>query len=96
MAQIPEIYSYWRSSASWRVRIALAYKGVDYEYRAVHLVRDGGEQHSDAYRAKNPIFFSLAMLIGGLPKSTSISFVIRSKRRSIRWPTILMKHLSIP
>ncbi len=49
------LYSYFRSSASYRVRIALALKGLDYEYRAVHLVADGGQQHSDAYRAKNPM-----------------------------------------
>ena len=35
-----ELFSYWRSSASYRVRIALALKGLDYTYRAVHLPRD--------------------------------------------------------
>jgi maleylacetoacetate isomerase len=35
-----ELFSYWRSSASYRVRIALALKGLDYTYRAVHLQRD--------------------------------------------------------
>ena len=34
-----ELYNYFRSSASWRVRIALALKGLDYDYLAVHLVR---------------------------------------------------------
>lgn len=48
------LYGYWRSSASYRVRMALNLKGLDYEQRAVHLVRGGGEQHSDAYRALNP------------------------------------------
>jgi maleylpyruvate isomerase len=36
------------------VRIALAHKGLDYEYRAVHLLQDGGVQNTDEYRAKNP------------------------------------------
>lgn len=49
------LYSYWRSSASWRVRIALGLKGVAYEYVPVHLVRDGGEQRSKDYAAKNPM-----------------------------------------
>jgi len=49
------LYSYWRSSCSYRVRIALELKGLTYDYHAVHLVRDGGEQHKDAYRAVNPI-----------------------------------------
>ncbi|HEV7123427.1 MAG TPA: maleylacetoacetate isomerase [Rhodanobacter sp.] len=48
------LYSYWRSSAAYRVRIALNLKGLDYETQPVHLVRDGGEQHSAAYRALNP------------------------------------------
>jgi maleylpyruvate isomerase len=50
-----KLYGYWRSSSAWRVRIALAWKGVPYEYQPVHLVRDGGEQHGAAYRAVNPM-----------------------------------------
>lgn len=48
------LYSYWRSSASYRVRMALNLKGLEYEIRPVHLVRDGGEQFSTAYSALNP------------------------------------------
>ncbi|GIZ13275.1 maleylacetoacetate isomerase [Pseudomonas sp. NCCP-436] len=48
------LYSYWRSSAAYRVRIALNLKGLAYEQVPVHLLRDGGEQHSAAYRALNP------------------------------------------
>lgn len=48
------LHSYWRSSASYRVRIALALKGLPYKTRPVHLLRDGGEQHGAAYRALNP------------------------------------------
>ncbi|MEV8521828.1 maleylacetoacetate isomerase [Dyella marensis] len=48
------LYGYWRSSAAYRVRIALNLKGLAYESRPVHLVRDGGEQHQQAYRALNP------------------------------------------
>jgi maleylacetoacetate isomerase len=48
------LYSYWRSSASYRVRIALGCKGLDFEYVPVHLVRSGGEQYSAEYRALNP------------------------------------------
>ncbi|MEZ4390100.1 MAG: maleylacetoacetate isomerase [Polyangiales bacterium] len=50
-----KLYGYWRSSASWRVRIGLALKGIDYEYVAVNLVADGGAQRGDAYRALNPM-----------------------------------------
>jgi maleylacetoacetate isomerase len=48
------LYGYWRSSAAYRVRIALNLKGLDYENRPVHLVKDGGEQHAPAYAAMNP------------------------------------------
>jgi len=48
-----KLYGYYRSSASYRVRIALALKGIDYTYVPVHLVK--AEQHDDAYRAKNPM-----------------------------------------
>lgn len=48
------LYSYWRSSAAYRVRIALNLKGLDYQLVPVHLVRDGGEQHAPGYRAVNP------------------------------------------
>ena len=37
------LYNYWRSSASWRARIALAWKGIPYEYQAVDLVSSGLE-----------------------------------------------------
>ena len=49
-----KLYTYFRSSAAYRVRIALNLKGLPWEAAAVHLARDGGEQHSAAYRAVNP------------------------------------------
>ncbi|GLP94829.1 maleylacetoacetate isomerase [Paraferrimonas sedimenticola] len=48
-----KLYGYWRSSAAYRVRIALNYKGLDAEHVPVHLVRDGGEQHTAEYQALN-------------------------------------------
>ncbi|MDI1436064.1 MULTISPECIES: maleylacetoacetate isomerase [Polyangium] len=50
-----KLYGYWRSSCSYRARIALHLKGVPFEYIPVHLVKDGGEQFRDDYRAKNPM-----------------------------------------
>jgi len=55
MPALPLLYSYFRSSCSWRVRIALAVKGVEYETHAVNLVKDGGQQHASEYRALNPM-----------------------------------------
>jgi maleylpyruvate isomerase len=48
-----KLYSYFRSSASYRVRIALNVKNLPYEYAPVHLVREGGEQLKPAYRQIN-------------------------------------------
>ncbi|RUL69307.1 maleylacetoacetate isomerase [Dyella choica] len=59
------LYSYWRSSAAFRVRIALNLKGLPYETRAVHLVRDGGEQHSPDYVALNPQQLVPTLVDGG-------------------------------
>jgi maleylacetoacetate isomerase len=44
-----ELYNYFRSSASYRVRIALALKGLDYDYKAVHLAKN--EQFAESYAA---------------------------------------------
>lgn len=49
-----KLYSYFRSSASYRVRIALNLKGLPYEYAAVHLLRGGGEQLTPEYRRVGP------------------------------------------
>ncbi|MBB4304032.1 maleylacetoacetate isomerase/maleylpyruvate isomerase [Rhodobium orientis] len=49
-----KLYSYYRSSAAYRVRIALALKGLSYDYRPVHLVAGGGEHLQPAYAAINP------------------------------------------
>ncbi len=48
------LHTYWRSSAAYRVRIGLELKGLSWQARPVHLVRDGGEQHRPAYRQLNP------------------------------------------
>jgi maleylacetoacetate isomerase len=49
-----KLYNYFRSSASFRVRIALNLKGLPYEYATVHLTRGGGQQFDPAFRAINP------------------------------------------
>jgi maleylpyruvate isomerase len=49
------LYGYWRSSATWRVRVALAHKNIPYAYVPVNLRKDGGQQNTPAFRAKNPM-----------------------------------------
>jgi maleylpyruvate isomerase len=46
------LYGYWRSSSSWRVRIGLGLKGLDYEYRAVNLKK--GDHRSEDHLQRNP------------------------------------------
>lgn len=58
------LYGYWRSSSAYRVRIALALKGLAFESRAVNLLRDGGEQHEAEYRRLNPLGLVPALLHG--------------------------------
>lgn len=48
------LYGYFRSSASYRVRIAMNLKNLSYDYKAVHLINNGGEQHNQEYKKLNP------------------------------------------
>ncbi|KQV41313.1 maleylacetoacetate isomerase [Rhizobium sp. Root1204] len=49
-----KLYGYFRSSAAYRVRIALLLKGIDVEHVPVHMYKDGGQHKKSEYRAKNP------------------------------------------
>jgi len=49
-----KLYSYFRSSAAYRVRIALNLKDFPYETASIHLIKDGGRQHAPEFRAINP------------------------------------------
>lgn len=69
------LYSYWRSSASYRVRIALALKGLAHEIRPVHLVRDGGEQHAADYRSLNPQALVPTLVHGEVVLSQSLAMI---------------------
>lgn len=67
------LYSYWRSSASYRVRIALGLKGLAYEYRAVDLLRD--EQADPAYRARHPQALVPTLEVDGRPLTQSLAIL---------------------
>ena len=49
-----KLYTYWRSSAAYRVRIGLSIKGLPYDSAPVHLLRDGGEHLKESYTEVNP------------------------------------------
>jgi maleylacetoacetate isomerase len=69
----PILYEYWRSSASYRVRIALNLKNVEYESRPVNLLT--GEQNSEEYRAKNPLGLVPMLEIDGQKLTQSLAII---------------------
>lgn len=71
----PLLHSYWRSSCSWRVRIALNMKKIDYDYNAVHLLKDGGHQLKEDYARKNPSKELPCLEIDGLELSQSTAII---------------------
>ena len=68
------LHDYYRSSAAYRVRIALNLKGVDYERVAVNLAE--GEQRADSYRALNPQGFVPMLEIDGLRLTQSLAIAV--------------------
>ena len=69
----PLLYDYWRSSASYRVRIALNLKGVDHDVVAVNLL--DGEQKAADYRARNPQGFVPTLEVGDLRLVQSLAII---------------------
>ncbi|MES2255295.1 MAG: maleylacetoacetate isomerase [Pseudomonadota bacterium] len=59
------LYSYFRSSAAFRVRIALNLKGLKADMRFVHLLKDGGAQHAETYKKVNPLGLVPTLVAGG-------------------------------
>src|SRR6202158_1199568 len=70
-----KLYSYFRSSAAYRVRIVLNLKGLSYEILPVHLTKEGGEQRRPEYRGINPQMRVPALAVPGgevLPQQLAI------------------------
>ncbi len=70
-----KLYTYFRSSAAYRVRIALNLKGLDYEAVPVHLVRGGGEQKRPEYLALNPAGLLPSLEVGGQVLTQSLAII---------------------
>jgi maleylacetoacetate isomerase len=69
------LYTYFRSSAAYRVRIALHLKGLSYASVPVHLLRDGGEQHAPAYAQINPTELVPTLVDGNLTLGQSLAIM---------------------
>lgn len=69
------LYSYFRSSAAYRVRIGLNLKGLDYQIRPVHLLKDGGQQHQPDYVQVNPVQLLPALDDDGLIITQSLAIL---------------------
>jgi maleylpyruvate isomerase len=70
-----KLYTYFRSSAAYRVRIALNLKGLAYEAVPVHLLRGGGEQLAAPYRAVNPAGLVPALDDNGIVLTQSLAII---------------------
>ena len=70
-----KLYGYFRSSAAFRVRIALNLKGLDHEHASVHLTKNGGEQFAAEYRALNPQSLVPLLQEGDLALTQSLAIV---------------------
>ncbi|TXH63925.1 MAG: maleylacetoacetate isomerase [Thermomonas sp.] len=79
-----QLYSYWRSSAAYRVRIGLNLKGLAHEIVPVRLLHDGGQQRSDVYRGINPQ--QLVPVLGHGNRRLSQSLAILEYLDEV-WPT---------
>lgn len=70
-----KLYGYWRSTAAYRVRIALNLLGLEYQSISVHLVKDGGEQHQQSYDAINPSHLVPTLIDGSVELSQSLAIM---------------------
>ncbi|XP_009612147.1 glutathione S-transferase zeta class [Nicotiana tabacum] len=69
-----QLYSYWRSSCAFRVRIALNLKGVEYEYKAVNLLK--GEQTNSEYLKLNPLGYVPTLVDGDAVIADSFAIIM--------------------
>ncbi|HEX5507452.1 MAG TPA: maleylacetoacetate isomerase [Pseudolabrys sp.] len=84
-----KLYSYFRSSAAYRVRIALNLKGLPYEMEAIHLTKDGGRQHSAEFRAVNPAMRVPALVLDNGEILTQSMAIIEYLDETHRNPPLL-------
>lgn len=70
-----KLYDYAYSSAGYRARIALNLKGIPFERSIVNLIKDGGQQHSEAYKAINPHALIPTLVVDGTALGQSLAII---------------------
>jgi maleylacetoacetate isomerase len=81
-----KLYSYFRSSCSYRVRIALKLKGLEYEYKAVNLVK--GEQFTPEFTKLNPIGYVPVLVDEDIVLSDSFAIVMYLEEKYPQHPLL--------
>ncbi|XP_077395672.1 maleylacetoacetate isomerase isoform X2 [Festucalex cinctus] len=71
----PVLHGYFRSSCSWRVRIAFALKGMEYDQVPVNLIKGGGQQLTEEYKTLNPMQQVPAVEMDGITLSQSLAII---------------------
>lgn len=89
MAGTVTLYSYWRSQASYRVRVALALKGIGFETISLDLIK--GDQHDAKYRAINPEMVVPALIDGDGPPLVQSLAILEYLDESHPQPPLLPK-----
>ena len=84
-----QLYSYYRSSASYRVRIGLNLKTVEYDYIPIHLKKDGGQQFSETYQNLNPMNQVPCLVHNDQPITQSLAILLYLDR-------VVSKHRLFP
>lgn len=77
-----KLYGYWRSTAAYRVRIALHLKGIDFESIPVNLVKNGGEQYQDNYSELNPNHLVPTLVDGDFSLNQSLAIIDYLEQRN--------------
>jgi maleylacetoacetate isomerase len=74
-AEVPKVtlYSYFRSSCAWRVRLGLLLKGIPYEYKAINLLK--GEQFTEEFTKLNPLQLVPVLEIDGVKLVDSVAIL---------------------
>ena len=89
-----KLHSYFRSSAAYRVRIALNLKGLPYEILPVHLLRNGGEQRQAAYSKINPAQLVPALVDGDSVLTQSLAILEYLEEAYPSTPSLLPRDAS--